>query len=191
LVVSSVKLREPATRREYTIFLSSSDEAEFRRLRERIQRLIYDRIVPALVEHYPQTQITLRVCRWEQHAPQYDPERSVNEIFVEQARRAHFVLVLLFDEIRPGTRQELEAALAASVDVKILVFDRPGQVENSNQEMLLKSLKATYGLLYEKCGCPDDEATWFGVFGTLLTLTLQAMADSERRGRSPLDEVRE
>lgn len=188
--LSSVKLREPATRREYTIFLSSSDEEEFRCLRARIQRLIYDVIEPALVAHYPKAGISLRVRRWEQHAPQRDSGRSTNDIFVEQARRSHFMLVLLSDEIRNGTREELEAALEESVDVKVLVFDRPEQVESVKQQTLLQYLESKRGLLYKRCGNPDDETAWVELFRTVFSLTLQAIADSEQRGPRPLDEVR-
>lgn len=186
---SFVKLREPATRREYTVFLSSSDEAEIRRLRARIC-LIFNTIEPALTAHYPKAGISLRLRRWEEHAAQHDPGRPTNDTFVDQARNSHFMVVPVFDEIRRGTRQELKAALAESVDVMVLVFDRRGKIKNSKQERLLRFLKAKRGLLYKRCGKPDDESAWIEIFRTMLSMMLKAIADSERRGPRPLDEVR-
>jgi hypothetical protein len=104
-----VKLPEPDTVQSYNLFLSSSDETDTRRLRDRVQRLVYEVINPRLSE-YEQAGVRLDIQRWEQTAPQRVAEGGVNQLFVAKVRRSALTMVLLLDEIRPGTREEFEAA---------------------------------------------------------------------------------
>ena len=77
-----MKLPEPDSARVYNLFLSSSDEEETRRLRERVRRLIDDVINPRLGD-YEQAGVRLALQRWEQAAPQkVEPGQRVNELFV-------------------------------------------------------------------------------------------------------------
>jgi hypothetical protein len=82
-----MKLPEPDTARFYNLFLSSSDEEETRRLRERVRGLVEEVINPRL-DDYEQAGVRLAVQRWEQTAPQrVEAGRTVNELFVTKARR--------------------------------------------------------------------------------------------------------
>lgn len=127
-----MKLPEPDTVRSYNLFLSSSDEDETRRLRDRVRRLVDDVINPQLDE-YSEAGVRLAVQRWEQTAAQrVEPGATVNGLFVAKARRAALTLVLLLDEIRPGTQEEFEAALSElDRQVSVLVFKRPGGTDDA------------------------------------------------------------
>lgn len=188
-----MKLPEPDTVQSYNLFLSSSDEAETRRLRDRVQRLVYEVINPRLSE-YEQAGVRLDIQRWEQTAPQRVAEGGVNQLFVAKARRSALTMVLLLDEIRPGTREELEAAFAHSdSQVSVLIFDRPG-----GDDVAKAAERDTYltpyrdQILYkDRCGDPDGDDAWIALVNTLLTFTFSAIQQNDARAKGSLTEVRQ
>src|SRR5256885_13369168 len=108
-----MKLREPLNVDQYTLFLSSSDQAATRKLRRRVKALVDDVVGPQL-RRFPEAEVSLAVDMWEREAAQKAPKGGkVNDLFVELARASALTLVLILDELRPGTKEELEAALAA------------------------------------------------------------------------------
>lgn len=95
--------------RQVTLFLSSgSDMMEQRNQFEELVKEVNDQLQWA---EWPQGHaFKLHVVRWEQDASRKtggDP----NAEFRRQARMAHLTVVLLHESIRPGTLEELEAAL--------------------------------------------------------------------------------
>jgi hypothetical protein len=188
-----VKLPEPDTVQSYNLFLSSSDEPETRRLRDRVQRLVYEVINPRLSE-YEQARVRLDIQRWEQTAPQRVAEGGVNRLFVGKARRSALTMVLLLDEIRPGTREEFEAALAQpDSQVSVLIFVRPGgdnEVSAGERDTYLAPHRNQ--ILYsDRCGEPDGDDAWIALVNTLLTFTFSAMQQNDERATGGLTEVRQ
>lgn len=103
--------------RECVVFLSSgSDLLEERDCFEEMVKIVDEQIHWA---EWRQDRVHIRVVRWEQdaaHRAGGDP----NAAFRAQAASAHLTVVLLHDDIRPGTKEELEAALLEP-DVQIAV----------------------------------------------------------------------
>jgi len=190
---AGVKLPEPDTVQSYNLFLSSSDEGETQRLRNRVQRLVNEVINPRLNE-YEQVGVRLNIERWEQTAPQRVAAGEVNQLFVAKARRSALTLVLLLDEIRPGTREEFEAAIAEPQNqVSVLIFDRPGGPDSgkvAERDAYLRPYRDE--ILYsDRCGEPDSDDAWIALVNTLLTFTFSAMQQSDRVARGSLTEVRQ
>jgi hypothetical protein len=103
-------LRQPSATDEYTLFLSSSDQADVRMLRKRVKDLVEDVISPEL--RHSRASARLAVEMWERAAPERNrPGETTNQRFVRMAREASLTMVLILDELRDGTREELEAAL--------------------------------------------------------------------------------
>lgn len=188
-----MKLPEPDTVQSYNLFLSSSDEAETRRLRDRLQRLVYEVINPRLSE-FEQAGVRLDIQRWEQTAPQRVAEGGVNQLFVEKARRSALTIVLLLDEIRAGTREEFEAAFGRSdSQVSVLIFDRPGggdPAKATERDTYLTPYRDQV-LYNDRCGDPDGDDAWIALVNTLLTFTFSAIQQNDERVRGSLTEVRQ
>ena len=188
-----MKLPEPSLVRSYNLFLSSSDEAETQRLRQRVQRLVYEVINPRLSE-YEQAGVQLAIQRWEQAPAQRVEPGQVNELFIAKARQSALTMVLLLDEIRPGTREEFEAALAEpDRQVSVLIFERPGGADAEKASQLAAYL-AQYReqILYNnRCGEPDSDEAWLALMNTLLGFTFSAMQQNDERARQDLTEVRQ
>jgi hypothetical protein len=125
VILIDVRLRSGTTTRQFQVFLSSADEV--RDLRDLTDELVRTAVgSPLLRLGIP---VRFDVDRWERSAPhRILPGATTNEEFVARAKHAHLVLCLLGDDLRPGTREELEAALAEP-DVEISVVwcvDRNG-----------------------------------------------------------------
>ena len=158
----------------HPVFLSSSDEEETRRLRSRIKGLIDDVINPQLLR-YREAEVLLSLEMWERSAAQrVSADDRVNEIFVEQVRKSALTIGLLLDEVRPGTEDELVAALNdPQVQVAIHVFDRtsdPPEHPARDVDDFLEEHREQ--LLYDRCGSVDGDAAWFSLVRTLLLFTL-------------------
>jgi hypothetical protein len=188
-----MKLPEPDTVRSYNLFLSSSDEEETRRLRDRVHRLVDDVINPRLAD-YEEAGVRLAVQRWEQMPAQRVEPGRVNQLFVTRAQRSSLTMVLLLDEIRPGTQQEFEGALAdPNPQVSVLVFERPGGSDPAKAAQLLNYLEQYKDqILYNvRCGEPDSDEAWLALVNALLEFTFSAMKQSDERAQGRLTEVRQ
>src|SRR5947209_903654 len=106
-----MSLRAPLNARLVTVFVSSGNSpASLRRLRDRLQGFVDHVLNPMLFE--TGEQLRLQVVRWEDYAAQRSAQGvSTNERFVQAARDSHLTVVLLIDDIRTGTLEELEAVL--------------------------------------------------------------------------------
>jgi hypothetical protein len=100
---------------------------------------------------------------------------------------AQLTLVLLIDEIRPGTREELDAALAqVGVQVALLIFERPGGPTNVEKfrelEDYITQLRLRDDLFYDRrCGEPNSDEAWLALTKTLLDFTFAAMRNHDPR----------
>ncbi len=188
-----MKLPEPDTVRSYDLFLSSSDEEETRRLRERARRLVDDVINPRLAD-YEQAGVRLAVQGWEQTPAQRVEPGQVNQLFVAKARRSSLTMVLLLDEILPGTQEEFEAALAdPKPQVSVLVFERPGGSDQAKTAKLADYLEqyADQILYNKRCGQPDSDEAWLALVNTILGFVFSAMQQNDERAQRRLTEVRQ
>ncbi len=119
--------KQPLAVSLYRVFLSSGNDAL--QVRERLDRLITNVVVPQL--SHADAPFRIEVVRWEAAAAQRVPSEHTNDLFVEQACRCHLVIVLLLQEIRPGTREEIQAVLdEKGIDVAVLQFgDSPSDTQ--------------------------------------------------------------
>ncbi|WP_309067093.1 hypothetical protein [Microbacterium sp.] len=103
-------LRPGRTVTRFTFFISSGADV-------RQQRDLFEQLVRATSEQFrlrpdPGREFLLDVDRWEQDAPRRTT--AMNAEFVRRALESHATVVLLADEIRKGTKEEIEAILADS-----------------------------------------------------------------------------
>ena len=94
-----------------SVFLSSG--SDLIRLRDFADDLMR-KILNSLLLHHG-VEVRFDVDRWEDVAPQVVGGK-VNDLFIERALRSHVTIVLLQDELRPGTEGELMAVLQAGDD---------------------------------------------------------------------------
>lgn len=190
LVRRRVRLPEPHSLDQYTLFLSSSDQQALRRLRRRVKTLVDDVVSPEL--RRSDTQVGLVVDLWEREAPGRVPEgETPNSRFVQLALSSHLTLVLIVDELRDGTREELEAVLAAGGPELMVLSFAPTQATPPEKLEALDNYFATIKeqVIYRRCAGPDSADAWLGLFKAITAFTVAALRNSELR-RSERTEVR-
>jgi hypothetical protein len=187
-----MKLRPPTNVDQYTLFLSSSDQPETKKLRKRVKTLIDDVISPEL-RRFPEAEVALVVDMWEREAPQKAPTGgNPNDRFVSLARESALTLVLILDELRNGTKEELEAALdETEVELAVLAFAPP----KATPAEKLKALddyfdKIKSEVLYDRRLSPNSDDAWFGLVKILVAFAIGALRTSELKRREMRTEVR-
>ena len=177
--------RPPKDTKTFTLFLSSgSDAAE---LRDRVEE-----VVQIVSKQFAEGGSPLRfeVDRWESTAAQKAPQGAgVNEIFVQRVRNSHLTLVLLFNEIGPGTLEEIEAALEAKVvQLAVLWFDTVEQKELSLGALAVKAYLDSHRqqILYTRITQPaDSREAWLEIIRVVSSLIAGAVAT---QGKTTVDE---
>jgi hypothetical protein len=187
-----MKLRTPPTVDQYTLFLSSSNQAETKRLRKRVKTLIDDVISPQL-RRYPEAEVAIVVDMWEREAAQKAPTGGdPNDLFVQLARESAMTLVLIVDELRDGTKEELEAALDKhGVQLAVMAF-APAK---ATPDVKLQALDAYFDkikdkVLYDRRRGADSDDAWYGLVRTLMAFAISALRTSDERRREMRSEVR-
>lgn len=172
--------RAAARTREIRIFLSSGDDASA--LRDR-----FERVVREVDEQFSmRSDLRFRVVRWESVPAQKAPDGNVNALFVNMARDSHLTVVLLLDQIRPGTLEEMEAVLTESdVQLAVLWF-RAGPDEAPALQEFLEKHRAR--LLYNATGPPDSEEAWLTMVRIITSVIVDAISPAE--GEEVFSEVR-
>lgn len=165
--------------RVYPIFLSSGQDAEV--LRDRVERVIHKCLNAQLSSrgwpiHFP-------VWRWEDvEARAAEEGKTVNDTFVQMARESSVVIVLLHDELRPGTRDELLAVKDdPDVDLKVLWF-RKRRWLRPDRSSSVKDFLETHqdSILHSRIGHQDAEEAWIAVMRNLVSTLLKALRSDER-----------
>lgn len=171
---------------EYTVFLSSGDDAA--RLRDLVEGLVRDAIVPEL--HDAGIPVRLLVDRWEhESAKRLNPDESVNDIFVRQAVKSSVTLCLLINELRQGTREEIEAVLDTDdVDLAIIWFVQGGTWPAGEVGSFLCDHK--HELLIVRPGLPDTNYAIIGLVRQLLNYVLQGISRRQSEGQGGFHERR-
>lgn len=153
------------------VFLSSANDAA--RLRDRVQSLI-------LMVFNAQLQILripfrLEVVRWEEFAAQRSRTGHTNDMFVDQLTDSDLIIVLLFDELRPGTKEELEAALVTeAVDIAVLKFGRRrGDADGEDVQQFLKRHRDHF--LYKQITDCDSDEAWEELVRILAKVVLERL----------------
>jgi len=167
-----------------TIFLSSGNDAA--RLRDRVDLLV--RTISTQFKN-ASSPFRFEIDRWEDHAPQRAATENLNDEFVRCAKKSHLTLVLLLDEVRPGTREEIEGVLSeTNTQLAVLRFKETDGDELADDD-LRKFLEANKGkFLYKEVLGPDsDEA-----LEAIMMVLGQVVADvtTNQVSEEPLSEER-
>jgi hypothetical protein len=121
---------------------------------------------------------SLVVDRWELDAGRRTTE--MNEEFVRRVREAHAVVVLLANQIGPGTKEEIEAVLDEStVQVSVIWMDKP---EDSRKYRALRKFLTERGseLAYVKTGPPGSQESICAMVD-VITAALADLTHTKRR----------
>lgn len=177
--------RPPKDTKTFTLFLSSGDDAA--ELRDRV-----DEVVQIVNKQFAEEGSPLRfeVDRWESTPAQKAPDGAhVNEIFVQKVRNSHLTLVLLFNEIRSGTLEEIEAALEAKVvQLAVLWFDSLESKAVSSNALDVKNFLDSHRqqLLYARVTQPtDSREAWLEIIRVVSRLVASGVAS---QGKTAIDE---
>jgi hypothetical protein len=171
-------LRAPAYSHRCDIFLSSGSDVFIERDRfERIVKELNDQFHAVFSETFP-TIVNLHVVRWEQSAP-HKTGGDPNAEFRKQAKRAHITVVLLHDDIRPGTKDELEAALNAD-DVQVaVIWMKPKHPRAQKTVALRKYLESKKDLIiWDSTGEPGSDDAWHSMVRVLTKAALTVLRDT-------------
>lgn len=173
----------PPSMGPYRLFVSSSNDLPLRRLRTRVKTLVDEVINPQLLDEYSDSGVQLAVEIWERVVPQQAHGGSVNDKFVEKAKNAQLTLVLLHDQLKQGTREELDAAIAARVEVSLLCFEPSASLSNHRRARLRRDIRQyEHLLLYGRLGSPQSDDAWVGLTRVLFAFTLAAIRASTQLG---------
>lgn len=165
-----MQIGAPISQPTYRIFLSSGQDAAD--LRDRVDGLVRDSINSQLLE--AEIDLRVEVDRWERSlAKKNNPGENLNDQFVKRALRSNLTLALLLDELGGGTREELEATLAAEREVSALWFIPQQSSPDSPVAKFLGEKRR--GLLYSKTGEPDSHDSWSGIVRVLFALILEGL----------------
>jgi hypothetical protein len=164
-----------------------------RKLRGRVKALVDDVLAPQLRE-FPEAGVTLAVDMWERSAPRKAKKGStVNDQFVERARTSALTLVLILDELRGGTREELDAAIAEDeVEVAVVLFSPPSGTSPKKLAKREKDIRRLRDqVLYDQCDRgPNSDAAWLAITRVVTYFALAALRSSELERRGTPWEVR-
>jgi hypothetical protein len=161
--------------REYVWFISSaSDVAAQRDLLDAMIRSTDNQFRLRRDDTRP---FTFAVDRWELDAGRKTTE--MNAEFVRRVRNAQVVVVLLANQIRRGTEEEIEAVLREStVQVSVIWMDKPE--DSRKYRKLRKYLDDKSGeLAYVKTGPPGSDAS----ICAMVDVITAALADLSRNPR--------
>jgi hypothetical protein len=176
--------RPPWATLAVTIFLSSGSDAA--RLRDRVDLLV--RTISTQFRNAG-SRLRFEVDRWEDHAPQRATTSNLNDEFVRCAKASHLTLVLLLNEVRQGTREEIEGVLSESTtQLAVLRFKETDGDELADED-LRKFLEANKGkFLYKEVLGPDSNEAWAAIMMVLAQVV--ASVTTERVSEEPLSEER-
>lgn len=169
-------LKSGADAKEFVFFISSGADVI-------AQRNLFDALVRATDNQFRQRRdqsrpFTLVVDRWENDAGRRTT--AMNEEFVRRACNAHAIVVLLANEIRPGTKEEIEGVLKETdVQISVIWMDRP---ENSRRYVQLKKYLRDRGpqVAYVKTGPPGSDGAICAMVD-VITAALADLTHTERR----------
>jgi hypothetical protein len=112
--------------------------------------------------------LRFEIDRWEDHAAQRATTANLNDIFVQCAKESHITLVLLLNEIRPGTREEIEGVLSeGNTQLAVLRFKENDDDELADEDLRKYLLANRSRLLYKEVVGPDSDEAWGAIIAVL------------------------
>ncbi len=154
--------------------MSSGDDAA--NLRKRFDDVIS--VVNPLLEQRASAHISVE--KWEQAPAQVTPAGVIAK-FVAQATASDLTLVLLIDELRTGTKAEVEGVLQAGGQLSILWFNDPLNI-TANQDLRAFLEANKHRLLYELVGPPDSDGAWQAMIKYVTAVILDLVLAQDARG---------
>ncbi|MFI2489940.1 hypothetical protein ACH47X_23710 [Promicromonospora kroppenstedtii] len=158
----------------FVFFVSSGNDVV--RQRDLFEALVVEANHQFRLREDVERPFVLEVDRWEHDAPRRTTE--MNEEFVRRARESHLTVVLLATEVRPGTREEIEAVLGEK-DTQLAVVWMENPDERRKNQRLKKFLREHGEIAYDRTGPPgSDEATL-----SIASVVYAVLADITRGAR--------
>jgi hypothetical protein len=176
----------------YRVFLSSANTRRLVALRDQVEYLIRDIVSDQL--NWANEAFRFETVRWETAGAQRVDGATI-ERFVEQAIQCQLTIVLLVDDMRPGTRREVQAVLnhePEKIEVAILRFTRKTE-RNADQDELgtyLRWIRSRYKLLVRTVNRSDREQEWAEIVRTAVAALIAAYRAQWLARRERFDETR-
>lgn len=129
-------MKNLSPRQALTVFVSSSSEQQANLLREHVKARAQ---AHSEALRRAGSSLILETHMWEQVPAQQVPNGTVNNLFVKMALASHCTLALLVKELRPGTREEIEAVLSVApndVLLSVMYFPPNGNKSESNSDLI-------------------------------------------------------
>jgi hypothetical protein len=157
---------------EYTVFLSSADDAI--ELRERVDGLFHNAVQPALKS--AGVDVRFHLDRWEKTEPRrLEDEETIDDEFVQRATASNLLMTLVVEQLGSGTQKEIEAVLAGETEVALLWFVARTDHPNTPAGTFMSELQAQDVLRYKKAGPADTNESWQAIVTVLLGAILAAL----------------
>lgn len=155
----------------YRVFLSSGHTPELRMLRDRVEALC--RVMSELLMHH-RLPARLDIARWEHTPPQLVEGDRLNPQFVEQALASDLVVVLLGTELRPGTREELEAVLLEHGRIAVAVFCfGPRDCRSTELQEFLDARENIF--FYKEVESVDGDDAWYELVRSVVSFMVSVV----------------
>jgi hypothetical protein len=161
--------KAPIATQTYRIFLSSGSDATA--LRDRVERM-----VDTISKQFAHERLPLRfeTFRWEHFAASKASTANPNDLFVAVARDSHLTIVLLLNEVREGTREEIEGVLdEKDAQLAVVWCKHPDGLADKGVQAFLESHKGDF--LYQ-VESNDAESTQLAMLKILARCVASAVA---------------
>ena len=174
-------LKSPTQVRSFKIFLSSGSDLTS-------QRDLFDRLIGAVNDAFRLSRweefdgFRLEIDRWEHDAGRRT-DGSPNAEFVRRAIGSHFTLVLLHEDLRVGTKQELEGVVQSRSTQLGVIWMKPQRKPRTKAfrelDDFLNSQKDIF--LYNLSGPPASEDVYVSMTRIIARLLADATIPAQRR----------
>jgi len=160
---------------EYTVFLSSADDAL--ELRQRVDGLFHNVVQPILRDR--QVNVRFHLDMWEKTEPRrLEDEETIDDEFVARAVASNLLLTLLVAKLGPGTEKEIRAVLDSGTEIALLWFVDRAEHPDTAAGKFITQLEAQDVLRYRKAGPPGTSASWEAIVSVLLSAVLAVVTPS-------------
>lgn len=164
---------------EYTVFLSSADDAI--ELRARVDGLFHNVVQPAL--RSANADVRFHLDMWEKTEPRrLEDDETIDDKFVGRAVSSNLLMTLVVERVGSGTRKEIEAVLDSNTEIAMLWFVDRAEHPDTPAAKFMKQLEQDEVLFYKKAGRPDTKESWEGIVTVLLGAILAALKRGEVEG---------
>lgn len=156
-----------STNDEYTVFLSSGDDAL--ELRDFVDDLVRDAVNAEL--DAAELPVRLMVRRWERTPPGRADDEPLNARFVRLAQKSSLTLCLLIAHLGQGTKEEIEGVLDVDdVELSIVWFVERTAWPRTEVGQFLEGLRTKVQI--DRAGPPDSPGASIALVRLLLHVVL-------------------